>query len=539
MYVNAVMDHKRGVVRVLERNENGERILKDYAPEWTFYYDSEYGEYKNIYGENVAKFSTSDANLFHKKLRSISGRTYESSISPIYRCIETHYNLSPVPPLYIGYFDIETDFIEENGGHAEPSNPVNPINTVSLKKAWENKIYTLTVKPSSLTDNEANKICGQFEDTILCPDEATLLILFLELIHDVDILVGFNSELYDIPYIYGRILRVLGIDAVNKLSLWDIPPTEKTFEKFGKTQITYLIKGRLHLDIQQLYIKYTYHELPSYSLDYIANYELGERKTEYTGSLNDLYFDNYQLFLEYSRQDVELLHKLENKLKHINLTMAYAHQNNVLPEDTIGAVKLSDMAIINEFHRHGMVVPDKKKTNDGGKLPGAYVTEPKIGLQEYIGSVDINSLYPSIMIAMNMSPETMIGQIDISKTLEKLQKKVDEGEKFSNVWNPIFVPEEVEYVINGTDDMVTIVFDQHSDWAGSYTMTGKELHDIIYNPNSYMVISANGTIFRSDKSGILAELLKRWFSERKEMNNRADILDKFNSGIEIPESFIG
>ena len=161
----------------------------------------------------------------------------------------------------------------------------------------------------------------------------------------------------------------------------------------------------------QLYRKYTYHEMHSYSLDAIGEYELAERKVEYEGTLDQLYNNDFETFIAYSRQDVDLLVRLDDKLQFIDLANVLAHGNTVLLQTTMGAVAQTDQAIVNEAHQQGFIVPDKKFDKDTTQAAGAYVADPKRGMHKWIGSMDLNSLYPSIIRSCNMSTETIVGQV--------------------------------------------------------------------------------------------------------------------------------
>ena len=198
--------------------------------------------------------------------------------------------------------------------------------------------------------------------------------------------------------------------------MWGKYPNRREFERY-KAQETYDTVGRLHLDYMQLYRKYTYHEMHSYSLDAIGEYELGERKTEYQGTLDQLYNNDFETFIRYSRQDVDLLVRMDKKLQFIDLANVIAHDNTVLVQTTMGAVAVTDQAILNEAHSRGLICPDKQHDKTQKHYPqtctaaGAYVATPKKGFHQWIGSMDLNSLYPSILRSLNMSTETIVGQI--------------------------------------------------------------------------------------------------------------------------------
>ena len=199
-----------------------------------------------------------------------------------------------------------------------------------------NTTICLAIAPKTLTHDAAEEITNKFENTMLFATERDMLEAFLDLIDDADILTGWNSEGFDIPYMVNRVARVLSKSHTRKFCLWDKFPRERKFERFGAEQQTYDTIGRVHMDYMQLYRKYTYHEMHSYSLDAIGEYELNERKVDYEGTLDQLYNNDFEKFIAYSRQDVDLLVKLDAKLQFIDLANVLAHSNTVLSTNNNG-----------------------------------------------------------------------------------------------------------------------------------------------------------------------------------------------------------
>ena len=184
-----------------------------------------------------------------------------------------------------------------------------------------------------------------------------MLDAFLDLIQDADVLSGWNSEGFDIPYTVNRITKTLSKEDTKRLCLWNQYPKKREYEKFGKTSITYDLIGRVHIDSLELYRKYNYEERHTYRLDAIGELEVGEKKTVYEGSLDALYNNDFRTFIEYNIQDTALLDKLDKKLKFIDLANTVAHENTVLIQTTMGAVAVTEQGIINEAHRRGFIVP--------------------------------------------------------------------------------------------------------------------------------------------------------------------------------------
>jgi len=408
-YVDALFDRSGDRIHIVERI-NGLRAFKEFPANYVFYYEDPKGKHRSIYGTPVTRFSTRSAKEFHKETK-IQGqkRLYESDINPVFRCLEENYMNVESPKLQTAFFDIEVDFDPEKG-YSSPNDPFNPITAISVYMDWMDKLVTLVLPPKKISWAEAEATVAKFEDTYLFEREEDMLGTFLDLIEDADILSGWNSEGYDIPYCVNRVTRVLSKDDTRRFCLWDQLPKKRTFERFGAENITFDIVGRVHMDYMQLYRKYTYEERHSYSLDAIGEHELNERKTAYEGTLDQLYNDNFETFIEYNRQDTHLLKKLDDKLKFLDLANELAHANTVLLQTTMGAVAVTEQAIINEAHERGLVVPNRRErlTDEDTQAAGAYVAYPRKGLHDWIGSVDINSLYPSAIRALNMGNEAIV-----------------------------------------------------------------------------------------------------------------------------------
>ena len=527
-YVAAHYEKDKDIVRVVER-VNGERVYVDYPAEYTFYFDDRKGKYTTVNDTKVGKFTSHSNKEYQREKRMHGGvKLWESDFQPIPRCLEAHYRGAEFPKLQTAFFDIEVDF-DKVKGFSPTSDPFNQVTAISTYLNWSDTLITQVIAPKTLTQNEAQAIVDGFENTILYTDEKKMLKDFLDLIEDADILSGWNSEGYDIPYMVNRITRILSKNDTRRFCLWDKLPKKRMFERFGAENITYDLIGRVHMDYMQLYRKYTYHEMHSYSLDAIGEYELKERKIAYEGSLDRLYNHDFKKFIEYNRQDTLLLDKLDKKLKFIELANSVAHENTVLLPKTMGAVAVTEQAIINEAHAKGFIVPDKKRHDDEEtQAAGAYVAYPKKGLHKWVGSVDINSLYPSAIQALNMAPETIIGQLrpietdkyiadrmaDKIITLPSGKTKKKKGMTFALAWEGMFGTLEYTAVMEERKDfMVTIDFED----GNVEELSASEVYDFMFSKECNWVISANGTIFTLDRPGIIPGLLKRWYAERKEM----------------------
>jgi DNA polymerase elongation subunit (family B) len=514
-YIDALFDREHDRIHVVERRD-GERRYQEYPANYVFYYDDPRGKFTSVYGTPVSRFGSRNSKEYRKELRIQSHKQlYEADINPIFRCLEENYKGQEAPKLNTVFFDIEVDF-DPVRGFSRPEDPFNAITAITVYLDWVDRLITLVVPPQHMTWETAQEIVAEFDDTLLFEREEDLLQTFLDLIDDADVLSGWNSEGFDIPYTINRIIRVLSKDDTRRFCLWNQFPKSRTFERFGAENQTYDLIGRVHMDYMQLYRKYTYEERHSYSLDAIAEYELDENKTVFEGTLDQLYNQNFKTFIEYNRQDTLILAKLDKKLRFLDLANTLAHENTVLLQTTMGAVAVTEQAIINEAHERGMVVPTRRErfTDEDTQAAGAYVAYPKKGIHEYVGSIDINSLYPSAIRALNMGPETIVGQLRPVMTDRYIADKMRSGSSFAAAWEGLFGSLEYTAVMEqqrGTE--ITI------DWENneSTVHSAAEVWQMIFNSNQPWILSANGTIFTYEKEAVIPGLLKRWYAERKEM----------------------
>ncbi len=519
-----------------------------YPARYVFYYPDPKGKYTSIFGDSLERFQTTSGRAFQKEKKAMNHkRLFESDMNVAFRCLADHYMDAEPPRLNVAFFDIEVDF-NKDLGFAPPDDPFNMITAVGVHLNWLDlncldKTICLVIKPQNMSQDEAESIVSEFDNVFLMDSEEELLKMFIKLVDDADVLSGWNSTGFDIPYIVNRIARVIGKDYTRNICLWGQFPKRRTYEFHGKEQETYDLVGRVHLDYMELYKKYTYHEMHSYSLDAISEHELDERKIEYEGTLDQLYNNDFKKFIEYNIQDTDLLRRLDDKLQYIDQANLLAHNNTVLLQTTMGAVAQTEQAIVNEAHSRGLVVPDKLRDNTHIPAAGAYVATPVKGLHDWIGSMDLNSLYPSILRACNMSPECIIGQVRHDYTnaglMERIKKckgfdkqvkdptNVDEvfafgksllDSPFPKYWEGRFACEEYELVMD-KDREKTLHIDFED--GTSHECTGAEVYDLIFNRGQPWCITSNGTIFTFEKQGVVPGLLERWYAERKELQAKA------------------
>ena len=538
-YVDAIHDRDGDRIFVIERSSNQQRLYKEYPTNYTFYYADPKGKYRGLSaggGLPVSKVSTRRRADFEKERRILSGKKlFESDVNPIFRCLSENYLKAELPKLHTCFFDIEVDF-DPDKGFSPTSDPFNPVTAISCYLDWLNQLVTLVIAPKHMTSETAQQITSEFENCLLFTNEKDMFNVFFDLIEDADVLTGWNSEGYDIPYLVNRVTRVMSKDDTRKFCLMGQLPKPREYERFGKTEMTYDLVGRIHMDYLQLYKKYNYESRHSYKLDAIGEMEVGENKTQYEGTLDQLYNKDFKKFIEYNRQDTMLLVKIHNKLKFLDLANALAHENTVLLPTVMGSVAMIEMAIMNESHERGLVVPDKKRkeaSNDDlqQQAAGAYVATPKRGIHEWVGAVDINSLYPSAIRALNMAPESIVAQVrqtitdrymrDKGLRLAKEKKRYKDGDDEVTgaiLWEGLFGSLEYTAIMNqerGT--MLTVDYED----GRSEEMSAAEVWKLIFDSHNPYILSANGTIFRYDQEGVIPGLLTRWYTERKVIQKQA------------------
>lgn len=516
-YVDASFDRDNDVIKIVERNEHGVRVYKEYPTRYTFYHDDPRGKFTSIYGDTLTRIVCKNSKDFRKEVAINSGKKlYESDINPVFSTLSEHYLNRDAPKLNICFFDIEVDFDPERG-YADPSDPFMPITAITVYLKWIEQLITLALPPKTMTMEQAKEAVKEFPNTHLYDNEGDMLGTFLGLLQDADIISGWNSEGYDVPYTVNRVTRVLSKEDTRQFCLWNQFPKKREFEKYGRQLETYDFVGRVHLDSLELYRKYTYEERHTYRLDAIGELEIGENKTVYEGSLDQLYNNDFRKFIEYNRQDVLLLNKLDDKLQFIELANKLAHECTVLLQTTMGAVAVTEQAIINEAHRRGFQVPNRPKFGEGENTAaaGAYVAYPKEGLQDWVGSLDINSLYPSAIRALNMGPETIVGQLRPTYTDNHIHEQTTLKKKsFAAAWEGMFGSIEYAAVMEQRRDT-----EIHIDWEDGETTvhSAAEVYKLVFDSNQPWMLSANGTIFTHETEAVIPGLLKRWYAERQDM----------------------
>jgi DNA polymerase elongation subunit (family B) len=530
-YVDALFDRDSDIIRVVERKD-GKREYREYQAKYTFYYKDQRGKYKSVYGDPLSRIVCKNTKDFRKEVAiNRDKQLFESDINPIFQCLSENYLNQDGPKMNIAFFDIETDFDPERG-FADPSDPFMPITSISVYLQWLDTMVCIAVPPKTLTMEQARAELEGIDNVMLFEKEGDMIDTFLTLIEDADVLSGWNSEGYDIPYTVNRTSRVLSKDDTRRFCLWGQLPKKREYEKYGKLSQTFDLVGRVHLDSLNLYRKYTYEERHTYRLDAIGEIEVGEKKVAYEGTLDQLYNNDFRKFIEYNIQDTALLDKLDKKLRFIGLSNTVAHENTVLLQTTMGAVAVTEQGIVNEAHNRGLQVPNRQKRDDEAtQAAGAYVAFPKKGLHKWVASMDLNSLYPSVIRALNMAPETIVGQIRPEISDARVHEDMFLKKKsFAGSWEGRFSTEEYEAVMEQRKDIALTV-----DFENGQTevMSGAEIYKLVFDNHNPWMLSSNGTIFTTEFEGVIPGLLKRWYAERKDMQKMLKKAKDAGNAVEI------
>jgi DNA polymerase elongation subunit (family B) len=295
--------------------------------------------------------------------------------------------------------DIE---VECENGFPNPKDAAEPMLSITLKNHQNKKIIVWGLHEFQ---NHRDDV-----DYRICKDEADLLFKFLDTWSMIqpDVITGWNTEFFDIPYLCNRITKILGSEMVNKLSPWGKVHEREVYQMGRKHQV-YNIYGVAALDFFDLYRKFTYTNQERYTLDHIAFVELGERKdgNPYE-TFKEWYQKDYQSFIEYNIQDVEIVDKLEDKMRLIELCLTMAYDGKVNMTDVLGQVRYWDVVIYNHLRKKKIVIPQKTEHEKSEKFEGAYVKDPQVGMHNWVMSFDLNSLYPHLIMQYNISPETLV-----------------------------------------------------------------------------------------------------------------------------------
>jgi DNA polymerase elongation subunit (family B) len=399
MYSNIYYQREKNLVHLWD-SKQGYRSF----PYTRYAYEkAERGEYTTLYGDKVTKiykFKGDDPTLF------------ESDVPETTRVLVDMYTDSDVPSEghVILTYDIEC---EMESGLPNPEEATNELTSIALHDSATNQYWVLVM------DKKGEMIERQTDKAIVIPfrTEEDMLMKYLELYEYINpsIVTGWNIDYFDTPMLYNRMKRLLGERHANRLS-----PIGQCF--WSPYRKRFFMAGVSYLDYLSLYKNFTYSELDSYRLDSIAQRELGRGKIEYEGNLDILFRDDIEKFIEYNLVDVELVVDFDKKLQFIDTARGICHAGHVPYEDFVYSSKYLEGALLCYLKRKNIVAPNKpadrrermEALKEAGteKFIGAYVKAPIVGKYDWIYDLDLTSLYPSIIMSINISPETKVGKLE-------------------------------------------------------------------------------------------------------------------------------
>jgi DNA polymerase elongation subunit (family B) len=360
----------------------------------------------------------------------------------------------------VSTIDIE---VASDDGFPEPEFAEYPVISITIKNNIDDIYYIWGLHDYDVSKSIMKDFPVMYEK---CESETELLLKFLNhwgsAVNSPDVITGWNTRFFDMPYLINRTGKLLGPDVAKRYSPWGLI-NPRTIKQMGRELQSYEITGISQLDYLELFKKfgYSYGAQESYKLDHIAHTVLGERKLsydEFTG-LHTLYKHDFQKFIDYNIKDVELVDRLEDKMGLITLALTMAYRGGVNYSDTLGTTAIWDSILYRDLSNRGIIVPSNGEKFKS-EYPGGYVKPPQVGMHDWVVSFDLNSLYPNIIVQWNMSPETIV-----------------EGDRLT--MNP--------------DIALT---ENHS------------------NPNPEYALAANGVSFKKDKEGVLPKIIVDYYNER-------------------------
>ena len=422
--------HQRFNEILVRGYENGRHFTTKETFHPTFYVPSKKkSKYKTLDGKSVEPIKPgkiSDCKEFVEKYSGVEGfdvygndRYICQYISEKYPEDEIKFDISKIKLVTI---DIE---VAAESGFPDVFNCAEELLAITLQDYTTKQIICFASRPFNNTRKDVKYV--------QCHDEYNLIDRFLEYWgnNPPEVVTGWNCELYDIPYIVGRIERLMGEKTVRKLSPWGYV-RKRDLVLHGRKQIACEMAGISVIDYLDLYKKFTYSNQESYRLDHIAFVELGQKKLDHSefDTFRDFYTGNWQKFIEYNIKDVELVDQLEDKMKLIELCLTMAYDAKINYNDVFFQVRTWDAIIFNYLKRKNIVIPPKVRTDKDTQYAGAYVKEPIPGKYDWVVSFDLNSLYPHLIMQYNISPETLVDGKHPTVTVDRLlsEQEVIQGD---------------------------------------------------------------------------------------------------------------
>ncbi len=416
-YTNVVMSGDYLLVRGVDDRGKRYKDRVRYSP--THFvpsknFDSKYRTLDGLPVESVQPGSIKDCRRFADRYDGVDNFQIYGNSNYNYCYISDEYPNDVVydkDSLVIVNIDIEVD---SRNGFPEPEHASETVVSIT-SKTNDGQIWVVGLKPLERPLEPIGKV-----HYIMCEDEEHLLSTFIEYWNDIepDIVTGWNVQFFDIPYLINRIINVLGEKEAKRLSPWKRFTTRNTIIH-GKQHQAMNLLGVSILDYLEMYKKFTYTQQESYRLDHIGHVEVGERKLDYSefSNLHTLYDNDFQTFIEYNIRDVELVDKIDNKMKFIDMVLALAYSAKVNYNDVFAQVRMWDTMIYNHLKTKNIVIPPKDNSEKNTQYEGAYVKEPILGMHKWIVSFDLNSLYPHLIMQYNVSPETLVDRSNVSKDI--------------------------------------------------------------------------------------------------------------------------
>ena len=413
-----------GNTLLLREVVNGERLTRRVKYKPTLYAPVEKPtEWKTLDGDYVTPVNfdnMKEAREWVDNYKNQPEMVFGSTMYPYNFIAESYPNTVEydIDKILIVTIDIE---VECENGFPSPEQAIEPLLSITVKNHQSKKFVVWGIGKFNNSRDDVTYV--------ECESELHLIkefLIFWEK-HQPDVITGWNTEFFDIPYLCNRITNLCGEDEIKRLSPWRSVHSREVFQMGRKHQV-YEIQGVAHLDYFDLYRKFTYSAQESYRLDHIAFVELGEKKdgNPYE-TFREWYTKDYQSFLEYNIMDVELVDKLEDKMKLIELCLTMAYDAKVNYMDVLGSTKYWDILIYNYLIKKKIAIPQKKKSEKPEKFEGAYVKDPQVGMHKWVMSFDLNSLYPHLIMQYNISTETLYSQKKVpDMSVDKLlDRKVD------------------------------------------------------------------------------------------------------------------
>ena len=444
--------------------DNGEHVMfkEEYSPT-LFVKSNKPTKYKTLDGQYVEAIqpgSVRDCREFYRKYESVDNfkiygneRYAYQYISDKYPDDEIRFDINKIK---VAVIDIE---VASENGFPDPKNCDQEILLITMMDYATKQIITWGNGPYQNKRKDVKYI--------QCSSEYDLLSRFMYYWdnpdHMPEVVTGWNIEFYDIPYICGRLAKVLGEKKMKSFSPWGLVTQNEVWVN-NRQQVCMDVGGISQLDYLKLY-KWSpaTSNQETYRLDHIAEVELGQKKLDHSefDTFKDFYTKGWQKFVEYNIVDVELVDRLEDKMKLIELAITMAYDAKVNYVDVFSQVRMWDTIIYNYLKKRNIVIPPKDKTEKNEKYAGAYVKEPIPGVYDYVVSFDLNSLYPHLIMQYNVGPETLVDERHPTVTVDKILNK-------------------------------ELTFEMYKDYA----------------------VCANGAMYRKDVRGFLPELMEKIYNER-------------------------